>query len=299
MSEKSALRRAVEDITGGTMGGIALTIAGHPLDTLKVRLQTQPTINPLYTGMLDCATKTVKAEGFGGLYRGVTSPLVGQAFFNAVQFMAYGQVQKWILGREVRQGERLTIPQYFAAGAGVGAFVAFVESPMDLFKSKLQVQVFREKPLYNTVSGAVGHIWKQAGLRGIYQGVIPTLVRDIPSVSLYFGAYELVREGLTKPGESVNNLAPSKLLLAGGVGGIMYWGLNYPFDVIKSAMQADATLPYERKYQSMSDCARQLYAEGGMKRFYRGYTPCMLRSVPANAVCFFAYEKTKEFFNRV
>jgi len=32
--------------------------------------------------------------GFAGLYKGVASPLLGQMFFNAVQFVAYGQVNR-------------------------------------------------------------------------------------------------------------------------------------------------------------------------------------------------------------
>jgi hypothetical protein len=29
-------------------GGIAVTLVGHPFDTVKVRLQTQPSVNPVY-----------------------------------------------------------------------------------------------------------------------------------------------------------------------------------------------------------------------------------------------------------
>lgn len=36
---------AWKEITAGTVGGVAICLVGHPFDTLKVRLQTQPT-NP-------------------------------------------------------------------------------------------------------------------------------------------------------------------------------------------------------------------------------------------------------------
>ncbi len=54
-------------------------------DTLKVRLQTQSHTNPTYSGLGDCVRKTWAAEGAKGFYKGVSSPLVGQMFFNAVQ----------------------------------------------------------------------------------------------------------------------------------------------------------------------------------------------------------------------
>ena len=44
--------------------------------TVKARLQLQPS-PPLYTGMMDCVTKTVRTEGWRGLYKGMGSPLLG------------------------------------------------------------------------------------------------------------------------------------------------------------------------------------------------------------------------------
>lgn len=78
----------------GTFGGIAQTIAGHPLDTVKVRLQTQVTVPgqlPQFAGMVDCFRKTVKGEGFFGLYKGAASPMAGAMAMNAALFFSYGQ----------------------------------------------------------------------------------------------------------------------------------------------------------------------------------------------------------------
>ena len=80
------------------------------------------------------------------------------------------------------------------------------------------------------------------------------------------------------------------ILIAGGVGGFAYWLSTYPADVIKSAMQSDDIFPEQRRYRSTRDCIRQLWEEGGWRRFYRGLAPCLIRSIPANAACFWAYE---------
>ncbi len=48
-------------IAGGA-GGICLVLVGHPLDTIKVRIQTMTVTagqTPAYTGVLDCAKKIV------------------------------------------------------------------------------------------------------------------------------------------------------------------------------------------------------------------------------------------------
>ncbi len=84
--------RTAKNLFSGLMGGVANCLTGHPFDTLKVRLQTQPSSNPVYTGVIDCCVKTLRSEGIGGLYKGVGSPLVGQMIFRGTLFTAYFQV---------------------------------------------------------------------------------------------------------------------------------------------------------------------------------------------------------------
>ncbi len=82
----------------------------------------------------------------------------------------------------------------------------------------------------------------------------------------------------------MQDLEAWKVLTSGGIGGVMYWLLTYPTDVIKSTMQTDSTNRAERKYSGWMDCATKIYRADGMKGFFKGFTPCLLRSFPANAV---------------
>jgi solute carrier family 25 carnitine/acylcarnitine transporter 20/29 len=60
-----------------------LTLAvGHPFDTVKVRLQTTDTSH--FRGPMDCLLQTVRKEGFAGLYKGATPPLVGWMFMDSM-----------------------------------------------------------------------------------------------------------------------------------------------------------------------------------------------------------------------
>lgn len=78
----------------GGFGGVCTVLAGHPLDTIKVRLQTMPLPaageQPLYKGTLDCARKTVQREGFRGLYKGMSAPISGVAPIFALSFFGFG-----------------------------------------------------------------------------------------------------------------------------------------------------------------------------------------------------------------
>jgi solute carrier family 25 carnitine/acylcarnitine transporter 20/29 len=309
----SSFRQSLQDIAAGTVGGICTVLVGHPLDTIKVRLQT----GGAPVSMTDCIRLTVEKEGWRGFYKGMQSPLAGEGFFNAVQFLSYGYFKRLLLqrtegvgvpslsyihapgGARVTVSERtdLTVSEYFAAGALTGFACTFIETPIDLFKSQLQTQIYRPKPLFTTFPQSLQYVWKESGLRGVYQGMTSTFIRTIPGTAFYFGVYEGMKQFQLRPGQKKSELGPAQLLLAGGCGGTAYWVSSFPFDTIKSAMQSDAIRPSERKYASWMDCARKLYAEGGVARFYRGITPCLLRSFPANAACFYAYEVSLKFLD--
>lgn len=66
-------------------------------------------------------------------------------------------------------------------------------------------------------------------------------------------------------------------ILAGGTAGITLWLGVYPIDVIKSCIQTDSLDPSKRQYHGSLDVIRQLYARGGVRAFFRGLEPTLLR----------------------
>jgi len=100
---------ALKDIFAGSAAGVAQCLSGHPLDTVKVRMQTQPTnVTPLkYQGTIHAFKTIIKEEGTTAIYKGVQSPLVGMALMNSVLFLSYGQARAFIQ----KGDEELSIPQ--------------------------------------------------------------------------------------------------------------------------------------------------------------------------------------------
>ena len=80
---------AIKDIAFGSVAGIVGKFVEYPLDTVKVRLQSQPEHLPLqYTGPLDCIRQSIRRDGFLGLYRGISAPLAGAAIENSSLFLS-------------------------------------------------------------------------------------------------------------------------------------------------------------------------------------------------------------------
>ena len=67
-------------LIASSLSNMAGTLASHPLDTLKVRMQLDE--RPLTSRQI--IHETIKKEGTFGLFKGVTQPLVGTIPVNAM-----------------------------------------------------------------------------------------------------------------------------------------------------------------------------------------------------------------------
>lgn len=137
-------------------------------------MQTQDYKNPIYRGTYDCLKKIVLKDSFKGLYRGLSSPIASISVLNAIIFGVYGNVQR-------RTSDPESLFAHFCAGSAAGFSQTLICSPMELVKSRLQIQ--------NDVPNAVKHrnpwsclnyIWKNEGRRGVFKGLGITALRDVP-----------------------------------------------------------------------------------------------------------------------
>lgn len=131
------------------------------------------------------------------------------------------------------------------------------------------------------------------------QGLGVTLVRNTPANAVYLGSFEVLKNRFAKQLECAPADLPAPAIIsAAGIGGLLYWLAIFPVDVVKSAVQSDSIFPAQRAYVGPLAAARALWTEGGVKRFYRGFTPCLLRAVPANGVMLLTVDKVTTMLNR-
>lgn len=127
-----------KDLASGTIGGAAQLIVGHPFDTIKVKLQSQPAPlpgqSPKFAGAIDAVRQTLTAEGAGGLYKGMGAPLATVAALNAVLFTVRGQMEALLRSEP---GAPLTINQQVICGGGAGVAVSVLACPTELIKCRL------------------------------------------------------------------------------------------------------------------------------------------------------------------
>jgi hypothetical protein len=136
--------RSWTDFIAGTGGGFIGKLFDYPFDTVKVLLQTQDVVGykgPKYTGAIHCLKHTVETGGVMSLYKGISSPLLGSMAENAVLFLSYGIFKDLLGGQDAAaRGEDVSLFRLSLAGAGAGAVVPCVLTPVELVKCRLQVQ---------------------------------------------------------------------------------------------------------------------------------------------------------------
>jgi solute carrier family 25 carnitine/acylcarnitine transporter 20/29 len=54
-----------------------------------------------------------------------------------------------------------------------------------------------------------------------------------------------------------------------------------------SSIKGDSTFKNQKKYNGIADVVTKLWAEGGWKYKNKGFSPCMIRAIPPNAVLLF------------
>lgn len=126
---------------------------------------------------------------------------------------------------------------------------------------------------------------------GAWRGLGATLLRDGIPHGVWFASYEYAkshleenRKGTAQKGDTVT--IP---LVSGAFAATVAWTVGYPFDLIKTRIQAGGS-------QSIIGTAKEIIQEAGgrpIAGLYRGFALKLLRSVPASAIGFVVYEFVK------
>ncbi|CAR24417.1 Mitochondrial ornithine carrier protein [Lachancea thermotolerans] len=271
------IQEALKDILYGSIAGAAGKVIEYPLDTIKVRLQTQPA--HLFPTSWSCIKYTYANEGFlKGFYQGVSSPLVGAALENAVLFVTFNRAQNFLKQYESLSPLSLTV----WSGAFAGACTSYVLTPVELVKCTLQVSNLKNsKTSHSKVWPTVKHIVSQNGISGLWRGQSSTFIRECAGGAVWFTTYESVKQYLANKRNDTENQT-WELLTAGASAGVAFNASVFPADTIKSTAQTE--------HLGIVNATKRILARNGPAGLYRGLGITLIRAAPANAVVFYTYE---------
>ncbi|XP_037696322.1 solute carrier family 25 member 45 isoform X4 [Choloepus didactylus] len=255
----------VEEFVAGWISGALGLVLGHPFDTIKLL----------------------------GFFKGMSFPIASIAVVNSVLFGVYSNVLL-VLTATSHQERWAQPPSYthvFTAGCAGGLMQSYFLAPFDLIKVRLQNQTEPRAwpgslpPRYRGPVHCAASICREEGPRGLFRGAWALVLRDTPTLGVYFLTYEWLCRQYTSDGQTPSS---GTVLVAGGFAGIASWVSATPLDVIKSRMQMDGLK--ERAYHGVLHCMASSVRQEGLGVFFRGLTINSARAFPVNAVTFLSYE---------
>lgn len=190
--------------------GSIVAVITNPIWVVKTRLQLQAPghygSRMPYRGFCHAFKSILREEGVRGLYKGLGPGLI-LVSHGALQFMAYEEGRKFLISRRIREaghpdvvprGEELLNAQDFAIlGASSKLFAVMATYPYQVVRSRLQQRPSEDgKSRYVNTWRTFQAIWRYEGFRGLYKGIVPNLLRVVPSSSLTFLVYESVMKFL-------------------------------------------------------------------------------------------------------
>jgi len=254
-------------------------------DIVKVRLQTTTT----YPNALACASAIAKNEGPLAFYKGTLTPLLGIGACVSVQFGAFHYARRAFeeANLKSRGDGALSYSQYYAAGAFAGLTNSVLSGPIEHVRIRLQTQPHGASRLYNGPLDCIKKLSAHDGvLRGLYRGQVVTLYREAQAYGVWFLTFEyLMNLDMKRNNLSRSDVPSSKVAFYGGLAGEALWIASYPFDVVKSKMQSDG-FGQDQKYKTMRDCFSQTWRQEGMRGFWKGIGPTLVRAMPVSAGTF-------------
>lgn len=283
MADVLATSPLLKSFLAGSLSGTCSTLLFQPLDLLKTRLQ-QPAVrgNAKRYGMVAHFVQVVKNERVYGLWKGTIPsitrcvPGVGLYFCTMHFFKTTFRLD------DPSSTEALLLGICSRSVAGVALL------PVTVIKTRFESQVYN----YQTMGQATRDIYRREGVRGLYSGLVPTLVRDAPFSGIYLVFYSRTKRMVPQEWrEGPHSMAVN--FACGVVSGLLASLLTQPADVVKTQMQLRPD-----KFATISRVVVCISRDYGIVGFFQGLVPRMLRRTMVTAMAWSFYERITSNFTK-
>ncbi|KAI9016705.1 mitochondrial carrier domain-containing protein [Hyaloraphidium curvatum] len=150
------------------------------------------------------------------------------------------------------------------AGGLAGMTEILTLYPLDVVKTRLQLQVGKEAGHYTSVMGTLRAIVREEGVLKLYRGILPPIMIEAPKRAVKFSANEQYTATVRSFG-----IPPSQLsaIIVGVLAGLTEALVVSPPDVLKNRLQDKRNAG---RYRNTWDCFTKTLAEDGPLAFTNG-----------------------------
>ncbi|KAM5537326.1 hypothetical protein V8D89_009056 [Ganoderma adspersum] len=277
MSKKE---KPLHSLIAGTTAGAVEAFITYPTEFVKTRSQ----FSGKKQSPIAIVRETVQTKGLTGLYSGCMALVIGNAVKAGVRFVSYDHFKHALADAE----GKVSAPRSLLAGLGAGMMEAiFAVTPSETIKTKLIDDSKSPNPRFRGLVHGTSVIVREEGLRGIYRGLFPVMMRQGANSAVRFTTYTTLKQmvqGQGRPGKPISSATTFGI---GAIAGLVTVYTTMPLDVIKTRMQS---LEARQAYRNSFHCAYRIFTEEGLLRFWTGTTPRLARLVLSGGIVFTVYE---------
>jgi solute carrier family 25 (mitochondrial citrate transporter), member 1 len=282
LPKPSAVRSIMAGMTAGAVE-IAIT---YPFEFMKTRSQLNRRLPD---------SKKLPWPRFPSKewYAGCTTLIIGNSLKAGVRFVAFDFYKDLLADADGKVSGPFTV----AAGFGAGVTESLLAvTPFESIKTQLIDDRKRAQPRMRGFLHGSRVIAQEKGIRGFFQGFVPTTARQAANSAVRFSTYTSLKqfaEGYVAPGEKLGAISTFAI---GAAAGLVTVYSTMPLDTVKTRMQS---LEAKSLYKNSFNCAATIYKNEGVLVFWSGALPRLGRLSLSGGIVFTMYEKTMELFDVV
>lgn len=197
--ETGRIKFSWEMVAGGAAGGCQV-IFTNPLEIVKIRLQVQGEAAKLEGAAPKGAVHIIRQLGIVGLYKGASACLLRDIPFSAIYFPVYSHLKSDVF-QEGYNGKELSFLETLSAAAIAGMPAAYLTTPADVVKTRLQVEARKGQSQYNGLRDAFVKIYREEGFKALFKGGPARIIRSSPQFGFTLLGYETLKKVLPYPWE--------------------------------------------------------------------------------------------------
>ncbi|CAF1249040.1 unnamed protein product [Rotaria sordida] len=293
----------INTFAGAASGAFVSTLVS-PLDVVKTRIQVKRLPKGVPdTPLIVTMYRLAQREGFRAFYKGLGTTMLGYVPNWAIYFSIYQgskrQYAKILTTIHSKNDVLIDLLSSVTAGAISNTLMA----PIWTIRTRMMTQSDHQD--YRNSFHAAKKIYRTEGLRALYRGVVPSMWGLI-HVGIQFPLYEYLKKKCAAGSPSDGHLSTGQIMFASSVSKLIASFTAYPHEIVRSRLQdagqarrsqkqsstSDANF---RDYRNVRDAVKTIAKEEGIRGFYRGIIPALLRTVPAAVLTLSSYEKIKDF----
>jgi len=273
------------------VAGMAATCVVQPIDLIKNRMQLsgEGGGSRQHKTAFHAFMTIARQEGLSGLYNGLSAGLLRQATYTTTRLGIFQYLTDTF-------GQRGGVLGNLAMGSLAGGVGAIVGNPAEVALVRMTSDGRlppAEQRNYSNAFSALWRIAKEEGVRVLWRGTSPTVLRAMVLNAAQLGGYQQAKVSLLRSGRFQDDvwLHLASSLLAG----FLATGVSIPVDITKTRLQTmkpDANGVYP--YKGVADVLAQVVRKEGVLALWKGFTPYFLRLGPHTVLTFLVLEQMKK-----